>query len=144
MKHVRDILRKKGNEIWSVSPADTVFSALQTMAEKNIGAVLVMENEKIVGIMSERDYARKVALSGKTSKDVPVSEIMTSDVLYVTPDETLEDCTALMTDKHVRHLPVLENEKLIGIISIGDIVNGIIAEKKHYIKELEHYIHGKF
>jgi len=114
------------------------------MAEKNVGALLVMDREKVVGIMSERDYARKVILSGKSSRNTTVSDIMTSNVLYAQPDQTLEDCMAIMSEKRIRHLPVFEKEKLIGIISIGDVMKEVIAEKKYIIKQLEHYIYGKY
>ena len=144
MKNVKDILQSKGQEICSTSPDSTAFKALQIMAEKDVGALLVKDGEKVVGIMSERDYARKVILIGKSSKSTPVKDIMTSDVLYTHPDQTLEDCMAIMSEKHVRHLPVFEKEKLVGIISIGDVVKGIIAEKKYFINQLEQYIHGKF
>lgn len=142
MKTVREILDKKGWEIYSVTPDASVFEALKLMAEKNIGAVVVVENEKVVGIMSERDYARKVILLGKASKDTPVRDIMTEKVLYVRPNNTTEECMALMADKRIRHLPVLENEKLVGVISISDIVQAIIAEDKFIIEQLENYITG--
>ena len=142
MKHVRQILQNKGFELHSVSPDVTVFDALKLMAEKGIGALLVVEAEKLVGIISERDYARKVILKGKSSKDAPVRDIMTSVVVYVNPQQTIEECMALMSNKRVRHLPVLENDKLIGVISIGDVIKAIIEEKEFIIKQLEHYIHG--
>ncbi len=142
MKTVRQILDKKGREVYSVSPDESVFSALELMADKNIGAVVVVENEKVVGILSERDYARKVILHGKTSKDTPVRDIMTEKVLYVRPDNTSDECMALMADKRIRHLPVLEHDKLIGIISISDIVHAIIEEDKYIIEQLENYIAG--
>ncbi|MFC1558337.1 CBS domain-containing protein [candidate division KSB1 bacterium] len=144
MKYVKEILKKKGNEVWTVSPNDIVFTALQIMAEKNVGALLVMDNERIVGIISERDYTRKVVLREKTSKDTPVSEIMTSNVLYASPDQTLEECLALMSDKRVRHLPVFEDEKLTGIISLGDVGEAIIDDHKNYINQIEQYVYGKF
>jgi len=144
MRYVKEILKSKVNEVWSISPDATAFEALQVMAEKGIGALLVMDGEKVAGIFSERDYARKVILTGKSSMNTPVSDIMTSDVLYVQSDQSLEDCMVIMSEKHVRHLPVFEEEKLTGIISIGDIVKGIIAEKEYIINQLEHYIHGKF
>ena len=142
MKTVRQILDKKGREVYSVSPDESVFSALELMADKNIGAVVVVENEKVVGILSERDYARKVILHGKTSKDTPVRDIMTEKVLYVRPDNASDECMALMADKRIRHLPVLEHDKLIGIISISDIVHAIIEEDKYIIEQLENYIAG--
>ncbi len=142
MKHVRHILEKKEQKIHSLSPDDTVYSALELMAEKGIGALLVLENNQLVGILSERDYARKCALLGRTSKKELVKEIMTTEVVYVNPDQTIEECMALMSDKHIRHLPVYDGDSLIGIISIGDVVTAIIEEKQFMIEQLEHYIHG--
>src|SRR5438874_10876209 len=142
MKTVRQLLRTKGHEVLSVAPDTAVFEALQLMAEKNVGAVLVLEGERLVGILSERDYARKVILKGKSSKETPVREIMSSHVLYVRPEQTLEDCMALMTDKHVRHLPVLDQGKVIGVISIGDVVKALIAEQQFIIAQLQNYITG--
>ena len=142
MIFVRQILNDKGHDVWSVSADTTVFDALKLMAEKYVGALLVLENGEIAGIFSERDYARKVILHGKASKDTPISEIMTTDVLYVTPEQTVEECMELMSDKRIRHLPVLENNTLTGIISIGDVVRATIEHKDFTIKQLEHYIHG--
>jgi CBS domain-containing protein len=142
MKTVRQILDKKGWGVYTVTPESTVFDALRLMAEKNIGAVVVVENKNVVGILSERDYARKVVLQGKTSRDTPVSEIMTEKVLYVLPKHTTDECMALMTDKRIRHLPVLDDGKLVGVVSIGDIVNTIIDEDKYIIGQLENYITG--
>ncbi len=142
MKTVNEILQKKGNLIWSISPESTVFDALRLMAEKKIGALLVMKDEELVGIMSERDYARKVVLHGKFSKDTLVSEIMSSKVLYVNSKVSTEECMALMINKRVRHLPVIDDGKLIGLISIGDIVNAVIDEKEFVIDQLVHYIIG--
>ena len=142
MKTVTQLLRTKAAGILSVSPETPVFSALQVMAEKNVGALLVLEREELVGIFSERDYARKVILKGKTSKETPVREIMSSHVLYVRPEQTIEDCMALMTDKRVRHLPVLEHGKVIGVISIGDVVKALIAEQQFIIEQLQNYITG--
>lgn len=136
------ILAKKGNQVWSIEPSAQVFAALELMAEKNVGALLVLNGQKIVGIMSERDYARKVMLKGKSSKSTPVSEIMTAEVLYVTPSQSVEECLALMTNKKIRHLPVLENDELVGIISIGDVVIEMISEKELLIEQLENYIKG--
>ena len=119
-----------------------VYDALTLMAEKNLGAVLVMDGARIAGIFSERDYARKVTLKGKSSRETPVKEIMTQDVLFVRPGHSIEDCMALMTDKRIRHLPVMEGEKLMGVISIGDVVKAIISENKFVIKQLEDYISG--
>ncbi len=142
MTTVAQVLQEKGNAIWSVSPEATVYDALQLMAEKNVGALLVLDDRKLVGILSERDYARKIILRGKTSKETLVREIMSVEVRYVRPENTLEECMALMTDKHIRHLPVLEDERLIGVISIGDVVRAVISEKEFLIQQLEHYITG--
>jgi CBS domain-containing protein len=142
MATVRDLLRNKGFEVYSVEPEATVYDALTLMAEKNIGAVLVMERDKLVGILSERDYARKVVLHGKTPVDTPAREIMTERVICIPPQETVEECMALMTEKKVRHLPVLEDDQLIGVISIGDVVKSTIAQKEFIIEQLEHYITG--
>ncbi len=143
MKLVRDILQTKGYDVWSVSPDAMVYEALQVMADKNIGAVVVLEDGEVVGIFSERDYARKVILEGRSSLNTPVREIMTSKVYYVHPGQSLEECMALMTEKHIRHLPVLENDRLIGIISIGDVVKAIISDQKVTIQQLENYILGR-
>ena len=142
MTTVDIILANKGNQVWSIAPSAQVFEALELMAAKNVGALLVLHGEKIVGIMSERDYARKVILKGKSSKSTPVSEIMTAEVLYVTPSQSVEECLLLMTNKKIRHLPVLENDELVGIISIGDVVNEMITEKELLIEQLENYIKG--
>lgn len=141
MQHsVREILRQKGDTIWSVGPGTTVFEVLQLMAEKEIGSVMVMDGERPLGIFTERHYSREVILKGKSSRDTPVAEIMTARIIYVRPDQTVGDCMALMTDKRVRHLPVMENDKLIGILSIGDVVKAIISEKQFLIEQLENYI----
>ena len=142
MLTVRDILQGKGNQIWSVSRGSTVFDALQLMADKNVGALLVLDGEKIAGIFSERDYARKIILKGKASKDTPVAEIMTAEVTTLRPEQSVEECMGLMTDKRIRHLPVLDGEKLVGLISIGDVVKAIISEREFIIKQLESYITG--
>ncbi len=142
MATVRDMLKTKGFEVWSVTPDTTVYDALKLMAEKNIGAVLVMEADKVMGILSERDYARKIILLGRASADTPAREIMTERVMCVGPEETAEQCMALMTEKKVRHLPVLEDNQLIGIISIGDVVKATIAQKEFIIGQLEEYIRG--
>jgi CBS domain-containing protein len=140
MKTVRDILNKKGSDAYSISPQATVYEALQVMADKNIGAVLVIDKGKLVGIFSERDYARKVILKGKASKETLVSDLMTKNILYVSPDKNVEDCMFLMTTKHVRHLPVMEDDRLEGIISINDVVKIIISEQKFAIDTLEKYM----
>ena len=142
MSTVKEILRDKLPGIWSITPDATVYDALTLMADKNIGAVLVMDAGRLVGILSERDYARKVILHGKSSKDTLIREIMTGRVVCVHPEQTAEQCMALMTDKHVRHLPVLENDQVTGVISIGDVVKSIISEKEFLIEQLEHYISG--
>ncbi|MCH7732088.1 MAG: CBS domain-containing protein [Candidatus Marinimicrobia bacterium] len=142
MKTVGQILQGKGHEIWSVTKKMPVFDALKKMAEKNIGALLVLEGDKLVGIMSERDYARKVILKGKSSKDTSVEDIMSNKVFYVRLDQSVEDCMALMTEKRVRHLPVLENDQLVGVISIGDVVKAVISEQEIMIEHLKHYIMG--
>ncbi|MDP4291233.1 MAG: CBS domain-containing protein [Bacteroidota bacterium] len=143
MGNVRDILKSKDNPLVTVSPYITVFEALEKMVEKNIGALLVTENEKLTGILTERDYARKVILQGKTSKETRVNEVMTQNLITVSPDNTLEDCMQYMTNKFIRHLPVVENDKLIGIVSIGDVVKYIINEQRYIIEHLEHYIKGR-
>lgn len=142
MGKVRNILQTKSSSTISVSPESTVFEALELMGEKNIGALLVMEQNKFVGIFTERDYARKVILKGKASKDIQIREIMTEHPITVSSDTTIEDCMHLMTNKFIRHLPVMEGEELIGIISIGDVVRYIIEEQKFIIKNLENYITG--
>jgi CBS domain-containing protein len=143
MKTVRELLQAKGYEIWSVTPDDSVYDALRLMADKNVGAVLVTDAGNLVGILSERDYARKVILKGRTSKDTLVREIMTEKVVYVRPDQTTDECMALMTNKRVRHLPVIEDDRLIGIISIGDVVKAIMSEQEFMIQQLENYITGR-
>jgi CBS domain-containing protein len=142
MKSIRQLLQDKSGGLCTIGPDATVFDALKVMAEKNIGALLVVKHDKLVGIVSERDYARKVILLGKSSRDTPVKEIMTERAVCVQPDNTVEECMALMTDKHVRHLPVIENEKLIGVLSIGDLVKETISEQQFVIKQLESYIHS--
>lgn len=141
---VKQILSEKGDDVWSTSPDTTVFDALRFMAEKGIGAVVVMDDQEVVGVFSERDYARKVILEGKSSKDLPVKEIMTRRVMFVKPENTTEECMALMTDKHIRHLPVAVDDKLVGILSIGDIVKAIISQQDFVIEQLENYITGAY
>jgi len=140
MQTVRELVRKKGGQIWSVSPESSVYEALQLMADKNCGAVLVLDGSRLVGILSERDYARQVILKGKASKDTPVREIMTTRVVCVIPERTIEECMVLMTDKRIRHLPVLEDGRLTGVLSIGDVVKAVISEKQYLIEQLEGYI----
>lgn len=144
MKTVNQLLQGKGHDVWSVSPDTSVFEALKLMADKNIGAVLVLEKGQVVGIFSERDYARKVILRGKSSKKTLVSQIMTTGVISIRPDQTVNKCMALMTDKRIRHLPVLkDNGELVGVISIGDVVKSIISDQRIIINHLEDYITGK-
>lgn len=142
MKTVRDILKAKGHDVWCVSSGATVLEALQLMAEKEVGALVVVDDPNPVGIISERDYARKVILHGRTSPTTLVKEIMNSPVVYTHPNQAIEECMAIMTDKRIRHLPVLEEGKLLGIISIGDLVKTIIADQKFTIEQLERYITG--
>jgi CBS domain-containing protein len=142
MKTVREMLLNKGNKIYSISPDRKIFEALQLMAEKEVGALLVLDGESLVGIISERDYARKVALEGKSSKECLVREIMSSNVIYVEVDTATDECMALMINKKVRHLPVFDMGKLAGVISIGDVVNAIIDEKEFEIDQLVKYITG--
>ncbi len=142
MKSVRHILQVKGRQTWSIRPDASVYDALTLMADKGVGALLVLDGGKLVGIISERDYARKVILKGKSSLETPVRDIMTPKVICVRPEQTIEECMALMTDKHVRHLPVVVGDEVVGVISIGDLVKAVIAEKDFMIKQLEDYITG--
>src|ERR1043166_223550 len=142
MNFVGEILKAKGCDVWTVSSDSTVYDALQEMADKNVGALLVTEGGKLVGVFSERNYARKIILHGKASKDTLVKEIMSAEVFWVRPDQTLEDCMELMTNKRIRHLPVLDDGHLVGVISIGDVVKAIISEKEFAIQQLEQYITG--
>jgi CBS domain-containing protein len=142
MGKVRDILRIKGSSIFSVTPTTTIYEALELMVEKNIGALLVSDHDKLVGIFTERDYARKVILKGKSSRDTSVGEAMTANPFTVTPDASIDECMKLMTGKKIRHIPVVLNEGLLGMISIGDVVKFIIDEQRYIIEDLEHYITG--
>ena len=142
MKTVKEILEAKPQKVLSISPQATVLDALKVMADYEIGALVVLEGERLAGIFSERDYARKVILHGKASKDTAVHEIMTHKVVCVRPDQSVEECMALMTDKRIRHLPVLQDKKVIGVISIGDVVKEVISEQRLMIEQLEHYIHS--
>jgi len=142
MTTVRSVLQTKDNTIWSIAPDALVFDALKIMADKNVGALLVTKKEKVVGIFSERDYARKIVLKGESSHTTAIKDVMTSGVLSVNPEQSIDECMALMTNKHIRHLPVLENGKLIGLVSIGDVVKAIISEHEYTIKQLENYITG--
>ena len=141
MTTVRQVLNKKGSQIFSIPPQTTILGALRVMDEMNVGAVLVMENDQVKGIFSERDYARRCALKGRTTES-PVSEVMTRTVYYIGPDDSMEACMAQMTDKHIRHLPVVERGKVIGVISIGDVVKTIIESQKSLIEGLSNYIMG--
>ncbi|MDR3534031.1 MAG: CBS domain-containing protein [Rhodopila sp.] len=144
MKKVAQILRSKSDPaVHTIAPTASVFDALMVMAEKNIGSLLIVEGETIVGMLTERDYARKVVLLGKSSKDTPVRDVMTCPVLYVGPQQSSEECMALMTEKRLRHLPVLDDGKLIGLISIGDLVKDIISEQNFVIEQLQFYISGR-
>jgi CBS domain-containing protein len=140
MKTVKDILAGKASLVFSVNPETTVFNALEIMMEKNISALLVMENDALKGIITERDYARKIVLEGKSSKDTPVSEIMTSNLIVVSLKDTIDHCMNVMTEKHIRHLPVVDNSQTCGMISIGDAVKSIIEIQQSTIKQLESYI----
>ena len=140
MLTVRELLAKKGSEVWSVSPDATVYDALQLMAARNVGAVLVLDDGELAGILSERDYARQVILKGKASRDTPVRDIMTTSVVSVSLDRTIDGCMALMTERRIRHLPVLQSDVLLGVLSIGDVVKAVISEKEFHIEQLESYI----
>ncbi|HEY2922108.1 MAG TPA: CBS domain-containing protein [Candidatus Binatia bacterium] len=140
MKTVRDILKVKGQAVWCVEVGSTVFEALGRMAEKEVGALVVMDGARLAGIISERDYARKIILLGRTSPNTLVEEIMTSHVAYTHLEQSIEECMAIMTDKRIRHLPVFDQGKLVGIISIGDLVKSIIADQQFIIEQLERYI----
>lgn len=142
MKKVRDILEVKGRDVWSIGPDASVFDALKLVAEKDLGALVVLDGGNLVGIISERDYARKVVLLGRASPTTQVKEIMTTDVVCVDPEQNVNECMAVVTEKRIRHLPVLENGKLIGLISIGDLVKSIITEQQFIIEQLERYITG--
>ncbi len=140
MKTAQQILDKKGHEVWSIDPDNSVFDAIQEMANKDIGALVVIKDDKLVGLLSERDYARKVILSGKSSPKTPVREIMITHVVCARPEQTVEECMAVMTEKRVRHLPILQKKKLVSMVSIGDVVKAIIDDQKFIIEELYHYI----
>ena len=143
MKTAADLLKAKDHQsVHTIAPGASVFDAVKLMSEKNIGALLVMEGEEVAGIVTERDYARKVILMSRSSKETPVREIMTSAVMYVHPSQTSEQCMVLMTENRLRHLPVMDGNKLIGLISIGDLVKAIISDQKFTIEQLEHYIAG--
>ena len=142
MISIRQLLEGKGSEVWSTSPDASVYEALQLLAEKNIGALLVLRDGELAGVVSERDYARKVILRGKTSMKTPIKEIMTEEVITVGIGSTVEEAMALMADKRIRHLPVMEGEKIVGVVSIGDLVKAIMADQEFTIDQLEKYISG--
>jgi CBS domain-containing protein len=142
MKTVSQLLQGKGGSVLSVTPESSVFAALKLMAEKNVGALLVMNGDALRGIMSERDYARKVILLGKSSHDLAVRDIMSDKVVSVTPKQTVDDCMGLMTGRRIRHLPVLDNGRVVGVLSIGDLVKAVIEEQQQTIQQLESYIHS--
>ncbi len=143
MKSVAQILKSKSAQaVLSIAPSDSVYDAVKMMADKGVGALLAIEGGKIVGIVTERDYARKIVLMGRSSRETPVRDIMTAPVMYVRPDQSNEECMALMTDNRLRHLPVMDDGRLIGLVSIGDLVKDIISEQKFIIDQLEHYIRG--
>lgn len=139
---VRDILKSKGTEVYSIAPDETVYQAIKKMDELDIGALLVLNDQKLKGIISERDYRSKVILKGRASKSTNVSEIMTGDVYYVEPGDSVEACMSIMTEKKIRHLPVMEGEEVVGVVSIGDLVKNIISQQKFEIKNMRHYIQG--
>ncbi len=142
MTTVKQLLERKGRRVWSLRPEAPVLEALKLMAEHGIGALVVLDGERLAGVMSERDYARKVILHGKSSSDTPVRDIMTERVVTVTPAQTVHECMALMTEKHIRHLPVVEHGRVVGVLSIGDLVKAVIAEQADTIRALESYIHS--
>jgi CBS domain-containing protein len=143
MKTVNQLLQNKGSRVWSIGPDAFVIEALKLMAEREVGALVVLEGNQVVGILSERDYARKVSLLGKSSKTTPVREIMTEKVVFIRPEQTVEDCMALMTNKRIRHLPVMDGNRLVGVISIGDVVKEVISQQEFIIAQLENYITGR-
>jgi CBS domain-containing protein len=140
MAKVKQILHGKGHDVWSIGPEASVYDAIAMLADKEVGALVVVEASKVVGVVTERDYARKVVLQGRSSKGTKVKDIMTSRVAYARPEQSVEECMAVMTEKRIRHLPVMDGDKLLGIISIGDLVKTIIEEQQHVIAQLEQYI----
>ena len=142
MKSARQLLEAKGSDVWSVHPDAAVYDAIEMMADKGVGALMVLDGGALVGVISESDYARKVILLGRSSKDTAVKEIMTARVIYARPDQTVEDCMGLMTDKRIRHLPIVDGEELLGVVSIGDLVKTMLAEQQFVIEQLEQYISG--
>ena len=144
MNTIGQLLDSKGKDIWSIAPGESVYEALRIMAQKDVGALLVIDKEELVGIFSERDYARKVILEGKSSKDTAVGELMTKDVYYVEPKNTLHETLAVMTSRGIRHMPVMDNERLVGIVTLGDVGNQVVADQEFTIRELEKYISGSY
>jgi CBS domain-containing protein len=142
MATVRHILEEKGHRVWSVRPGDKVYDAIKMMADEDVGSLVVLDSGKIVGIVTERHYARNVFLKGRASPQTRVDDIMERNVVCVGPDQSIEECMALMTTKRLRHLPVIENGELLGIVSIGDLVKSIISDREFVIEQLEHYIRG--
>lgn len=140
MKSLRRVLEAKGHDVYSTTPDATVFDALKEMADRDVGALIILEDGKVVGIFSERDYARKIILLGRSSRETPVRDIMTSRVVFARPDLKLDECLALMTDKRIRHLPVIDDGDLVGVVSIGDLVKGIIDHQRFVIEQLEGYV----
>jgi CBS domain-containing protein len=139
---IREILTHKGSDVWSVTPESTVLEAIQMMADKNVGALLVTKDGRLLGVLSERDYTRKIVLKGRSSKDTPVRDILSGHVVSASPDHTVDECLRLMTEHRIRHLPVMDGTKILGVISIGDLVNCIISAQSSTIQQLETYITG--
>jgi CBS domain-containing protein len=142
MKRIQTLLKKKGYDVWRIAPDASVYDAIHLMAEKGVGALIVMDGPKLVGVISERDYARKIILEGRSSENTKISEIMSTEVITVGPDSRIEECMAMMTERRVRHLPVLDGDELLGVISLGDLVKYIIAEQQFVIEQMERYIAG--
>ncbi|MGI9437962.1 MAG: CBS domain-containing protein [Geminicoccaceae bacterium] len=142
MTTVQQLLDAKGHEVWSIDPGESVFNAIAKMAERDIGSLVVMDGDKLVGIITERHYARNVFLKGRSSPETPVSDIMSTRVVCARPAQSVEECMAVMTERRVRHLPILEKKRVVGIVSIGDLAKSIISDQTFVIEQLEHYIHG--